>query len=174
MCPSGESKLMVLTIRAGRIRFPSEMNVSLLNRPRLQSGLAAAMVFLFLQGFVGTFVHFEVVDHYWCAEHQHATHDEDHAGAGQTETASNAVQPADSHQSPDPAPDKDDGPDCHWLTWVEKTSISMPTVAAGHLDLPPPASLDAPRIPSSQTSEPSPIALRHLSPINSPPHNLRG
>jgi hypothetical protein len=149
------------------------MHLTLSNRPWLRRGLAAAMMLLFLQGFVGTFIHFEVVDHYWCAEHQHTTHDADHVDATQTKVASHSEKPASDH-TPDPAPQKDDGPDCHWLTWVEKNSISMPTVAAGLLDLPPPASFETPRIPSSQTTEPSPIALRHLSPINSPPHTLRG
>lgn len=140
--------------------------------PTARRLLAAVMALLFLQGFVGTLWHLDAADHYWCAEHQHVTHD-DH-GAAHSDTAHLAPTPSktDGRFGPlaPPSPDEDEHSDCEWLTWLHNDTTSIPPAYAQLLNLPPPADRRATLpIPSSQTAQPHPIGLRHLSPNNSPP-----
>jgi hypothetical protein len=130
--------------------------------------MAAAMAFVFAQGLVGTFAHFEFEEHYYCAEHQRFTHDRQHAERDRSMQAQ-AVSPAPTDGEDTPS-DEEPGPqDCLWMSWMQSSSQASPDLAPEMLDLPPPAGDEQTETPRPHQFTGRPVAIHHVSPINSPP-----
>ncbi len=129
---------------------------------------------LFVQGFLGLFLHLETQDHYYCSVHQHITHDAEHVrdshASNDRDRDSSHLSSDDSHSPHDDRDEHDEsGDSCEWLTWMHETSVSYPPVYAQLLNLPPPAErLDTRRTDASRVEQ-RPIALRRLAPNKSPP-----
>jgi hypothetical protein len=127
--------------------------------------VAAALAVVFLQGLVGTLIHFQVAVHDFCEQHQQFTHDRQHAdGSGEAETARSG-----QNTDPDSPKPHEREPTCHWLAWLHHSGVStpdlqhdvqLPTPSAGLVDL---------QVQSVGRAVASVIPLRHVSPINSPP-----
>jgi len=132
--------------------------------------LPALVMLLFVQGMLGTLLHFDVESHHFCVEHQTLTHDSDHAEhARDAAMQSTAEQPS---ESPDPPSDKNHhrpSNDCQWLTWLQQNSQASPDLAPQKLDLPPPAPALEATPPQSHQTLRRPVSIGYISPMNSPP-----
>ena len=127
------------------------------------------MAVVFLQGFASTLLHFELEDHYYCAEHDRVTHDGDHARQTRPTLAATpaAALPHDGEQTPDDERPEDEN--CRWLVWLQSNAASTADLHPQLLNLPPPSGLDEPPPLTTQPTAGTPIPLRYVSPINSPP-----
>lgn len=122
---------------------------------------AILLVLLFVQGMAAAFVHFEIVSHFYCPEHDRVTHDPSHAAGEQ--------QPAEGADFPAPDRDREDDHACEWLTWLQNSSVAAPALHATVLELPDPEIPRSPGIHPDRRRAVSVVPLEHVSPINSPP-----
>lgn len=135
--------------------------------------LAALLMLVFAQGFTNSFLHLELQRHFLCVEHAHVTHDAEHAARAlrnQGDATDFASRPAGDKTEDSPDDERETAPDgCQWLTWLHDNSISYPHLQPELLNLPPPAVAANLPLLRARPFVPSPIELRHVSPMNSPP-----
>ncbi len=132
--------------------------------------LAVLMIFVFVQGGSSTFLHFETEPHYFCIEHYRFTHDAEHAReARRDDRVPTTERPSDVPEPPSRKDDHRESRDCLWLTWLQHSSYATPDLTPRLLNLPPPIEVATrSKLRDISISRP-PIALQHVSPINSPP-----
>ncbi len=137
---------------------------------RFRRFLAVVMAVVFVQGLLGTNLHFQTEEHYFCVEHQQLTHDRSHAEQSRADAGELSVEAPDHHEAPSQDDKRPSAPDnCFWMTWLQKSGQASPDLTPELLDLPPPGQQAEADTPRTHQFDGHVVDLARVSPANSPP-----